>query len=179
MSDIEIKTLEEKYIDAVMEHDFEKAEAILDNSNFTPTLHCLSETIYQNNMRLTRRIMETVEPDDSCLAYAIMNQRHSLIKTILSKNIEVTPASLQYAITACNIKMVKYLLNDCNLDISTEILWDLENNAQPEDNFSPQIRLRRNRIIKSMLHKVLLEKGYTQEEIDEELIIDNDELDIE
>ena len=39
----------------------------------------------------------------------------------------------------------------------------------------PQIRLRRNRIIKSMLDKVLLEKGYTQEEIDEELIFNNDE----
>ena len=169
MSETDFETLEEKYINAVMENNFEKAEEILDKPDFTPTLHCLSETIYQNNMRLTRRIMSTVEPDDACLAYAIMNHRHSLIKTILSKNIEITQASLQYAITACNIKMVKYLLYDCNLGISTEILWDIEDEPQPEDNFSPEIRLRRNRIIKTMLNKVLLEEGYTQKEIDEEL----------
>jgi hypothetical protein len=163
--------LEEAYIDAVMDGQFDEAEAILNNPDFVPSQHCLSETIYQDCMPLVRRLLSLVEPDDACLAYAIMNQRHSLVRTILARDIEVTIASLQYAISACNIKMVKYLLYTRNVDISTELLWDLEDDPQPKDNFSPEIRLRRNKIIKAMLNRSLLKEGITQEEIDAELVL--------
>jgi hypothetical protein len=155
------QALEDLYYEAITkdELDLNQIEIILSKYRLfglIPSQDCLSETIYWNHKHLALRLMDEpycIEPDVACLSYSIKNQDHDLIEKLLELDIEVEYCCLQYAITACNIKLVTYFIEELNVPVDSELEWDIENNPQPHDDFSPEERINRNKIIKNIIER--------------------------
>ena len=157
------EALEDLYNEAITTHelDLNEIEIILSKYRLfglIPSQDCLAETICCNHKDLALRLMDEpycIEPDVACLSYAIENQDHELIQKFLELGVEVEYCCLQYAITACNIKLITYFIEELKIPVDSELEWDIENNPQPQDEFSPDERINRNKIIKNIIERNL------------------------
>lgn len=153
--------LENFYLSFIGTDELDEIEIILSKYRLyglIPSQDCLAETIYWNQKHLALRLMDEpycIEPDVACLSYAIKNQNHDLIQKLLDIGVEVEYCCLQYAITACNIKLVTYFIDELNIPVDSELDWDIEDTPQLQDEFSPEERINRNKIIKNIIERAL------------------------
>lgn len=144
---------------------------------FNPSVSCLSECIwhlqkhqyvndpinYVKYKELTMRLLSApyfIKPDDNCLCYAIMNQQHDLINLFITRyrrELNCDENTLQYAISACNVKMVRYLLFKYRVPIDPELFEYIYDEKQSEDEFPIEERTKRNRIIRRLIKQALRE----------------------
>ena len=149
-------------------------------TKYCPSIRCLSECIwnlqkhqYINNpityikyKDLVMRLLSApyfIKPDDTCLCYAIMNQEHELIHMIVTRYkryLNCDENTLQYAISACNVKMVRFLLFKYRVPIDEELLDFIEVDKQTEDDFPIEERGKRNIMIRRMIKKALREDHF-------------------
>jgi hypothetical protein len=153
-------------------------------TKYRPSIRCLSECIwnlqkhqYINNpihhpityikyKDLVMRLLSApyfIKPDDTCLCYAIMNQEHDLIHMFVTRyrrSLNCNENTLQYAISACNVKMVRFLLFKYRVPIDDDLLNFIETDKQTEDDFPIEERRKRNIIIRRMIKKALREDHF-------------------
>lgn len=176
--DAEYDFLELKCIDAIIDNDFVKVEEILKTKcphpflrykvcKFIPSPSCLSEAIYRTHFDFAKRLLGFpyfVIPDEGALAYSIYTNQHSLTELFLRRyRVKPTEATLQYAISACNVRIVKYLVNVRQVPLDYELLEEIYEKPEPHDDFPVEERLKRNRIIRRFLKRVFREEGITED----------------
>ena len=162
--------LENKMIDAIMASDFITIKRILNTTcrhphlryrvmRFQPSPSCLSEAIYQRLDVLVKRFLAPpyfVVPSEDCLTYAVRAQRRDWIRMFMRRyRIEPNESTLRYAVTACNIKMVKYLLENPSIGLDEDLYEEIFDTPQEYDPFSVEVRVARNRIIRKLIRRAI------------------------
>lgn len=174
-------------IEEILNKQLPNPEEQLRVTKYRPSIRCVSECIwnlqkhqYVNNPMTYIKYKELVmrffsapyfiKPDDTCLCYAIMNQEHDLIQMFITRYrryLDCNENTLQHSIMACNIKMVRYLLFKCKVQIDPELLDYIEKEKQSEDDFSIVERTKRNRIIRRLIKQVLREDNLLNDDFDD------------
>ncbi len=163
--------LHQQCLEAIEDGDFSKVHQILrtrcNNPNkqnrvtrFQPTSTHLSEALYHNHLFLVKTFLGFpyfVRPDDACLAYAIKNNNKDLSQLFLKRyRVEPTEGSLAYAVSACNIPMIKYLIHKRGVPVNEDLYDEIYEEPEEMDDFTPSERLARNNKIRHILRKALL-----------------------
>jgi hypothetical protein len=142
-------------------------KSIIDIPEYYINPDCLGAAILSNDSELIERLLSSpysIIPNEPCLAYAIELNNFNLIKRFFKDyTIKLTELSLQYAITAANVKMTKYLIDIVKVPINKQLYMFIIKDTQDDDekaNITFLKRRKLNRIIRSHLRKVFAEEGY-------------------